>query len=294
MLKICIVSRATYESGLGHFYRATTLAAAAHAAGHSVTFVCDRLPDSVPYQTRLLPDPLPLYITNSPDRFDWVIVDTPSELPLPVQVDPATKLCLIDGVGHKNGNRVDLVISQGLEGKYRAPKYLILRPQLFDTPRLDTYHRGWLVWGGAADKMGLINAFTLACPEFPAYLTVSDFIQDKPIGASYHHWITPVKDGDLFFWVKQSRKFCVAMGVVVWELLALDQGPIYVFSYTDRHLRSALQMEERGWLRAWPQTGLPPADKLLEFLQEPFTPEPVAGLDGGGAGRIIKLLEEKL
>jgi hypothetical protein len=81
------------------------------------------------------------------------------------------------------------------------------------------------------------------------------------------------------------------MGMVVWELIAKGIKPV-VFSLTERHLATAMIMHERGWIIAYPKTGLP--DNMAEF--EDFVKQAPAGrsepvISGGGTERAASLIE---
>jgi hypothetical protein len=296
-MNLLITSICSELTGMGHYFRALTLAQAAYRLGHQVTFACDLFPQE--RQPGILTIPLtyqpdnPHLVFGELNGYDWVILDSPSELPPPIKVE-GVKLCLIDGVGHEAG-QADLVISQGLEGEYAAPEYLILRPELFKPIPNPLPPFTWLVWGGAADKLGLLPAFAQACPDFSAYLLQSEFLRDRVINTGLRQWVVPVKGDELLHWARQCSSAVVAMGMITWELLAARPGlPIYVFSLTDRHLKSALQMEAKGWLKCWPQTSLPDEALMKDWLSESFEPKPVEGLDSQGCERILTLLESQL
>jgi hypothetical protein len=294
-MNLLITSICSELTGMGHYFRALTLAQAAYRAGHKVTFACDLFPQE--RQPGILTIPLtyqpdnPHLVFGELNGYDWVILDSPSELPPPIKVE-GVKLCLIDGVGHAAG-QADLVISQGLEGEYCAPEYLILRQELFVPGTRTVQSDTWLVWGGAADKLGLLPAFAQSCPDFPAYLLQSEFLRDRVIETGKRQWVVPVKGDELVHWMRQTSQTCCAFGMYAWEALALGHS-IYTFSLTDRHLKSALEFAERGWVRAWPQKGLPDAELMKDFLAEPLKPVKVEGLDGKGCERILNLLQKSI
>ena len=262
----------TEKTGLGHWYRMQVLMDAARARGHTVALTTEE-PDFVP---------------------DWLVVDVPEEvyseeILFSLYQHSYVNVCTIDGISHKLGINSDLNISQSLTGEYSAPEYLIIRrPAVTKYPAL---RAEWFVFGGAADKMELYQKFHRDCSDWKANIIVGKFANYPNIqDVFYKHfvWINP-RDG-IFSIMDACHKACLAMGMVVWETLSLGL-PSYVFSYTDQHLKSALAMEQAGYVRAFSETGLPEPKVFREFLQQPFTPL-VPPIDYLGAERVIELMEK--
>ncbi len=262
----------TKETGAGHWYRMQVLMEAARARGHTVALTTEE-PDFVP---------------------DWLVVDIPEdiyaeEILYNLYQHSNVNVCTIDGISHKLGINSDLNISQSLLGEYSAPEYLIVRKPVMK--RCSALPAEWFVFGGASDKMKLYEKFRRASSSWRANIVIGEFApcpNIQYVNSRHHVWIDP---GEIIFSImSRCDKACLAMGMVVWEALSLSL-PSYVFSYTDRHLQSALAMEEAGYIKAFGETGLPEPKVFREFLQQPFTPT-AAPIDFLGAERVIKLMEK--
>lgn len=277
-------------TGLGHFTRCLALADHAWRRGHILSFVGDTNPRQG-YISHYPAQP------NDGDAFmkaaksfqpDWTIVDLPGDLPSYVG-DVRGKLCVIDGLGHSGNIKPDLIISQGFEGEYCAPKYLILRQSLARYQGIPKDDR-WLVYGGASDEPGLLPAFSRVMGDKLANLLITEynhFIFERVKG---HIIVKGTGDASLG-WVAGSERAAVHLGVMVWELLFFGGIPIYIFSKSERHLETALEFNKQGLAKAWEYTGLPSDDKLREFLLTPFEPSGDAGIDLKGARRVLELME---
>jgi len=264
----------TKETGLGHWYRMQVLMNAARARGHIVALATNEL-DFIP---------------------DWLVIDVPEDMYSSKVLDflesypyPTTRICTVDGISHKLGISADLNISQNLSGEYSAPEYLIMRKPV--TQRCFALTAEWFVFGGASDKMKLYEKFRRDCSAQTANIVIGKFapcpnIQD--VNSKHHIWIN--LEDNIFSIMSRSEKACLAMGMTVWEALSLDLSS-YVFSYSDRHLQSALAMEQAGYIKAFGETGLPEPKVFREFLQQPFTPT-APPIDFLGAERVIKLMEK--
>jgi len=79
--------------------------------------------------------------------------------------------------------------------------------------------------------------------------------------------------------------------MIVWELLYFGVD-VYAFSLTKKHLEFAIEMDKRGFIKAYPEVGVPDIDGLHAFLSEPFTSLETK-LDLEGATRIAHLLEDE-
>ena len=285
-LRILLYTNRNKQSGFGHFYRATALADEAWQRGHTVAFAGDAKPlSSSKYYS--VHDAQTFHKAVADFNPDWLIVDLPGQLPSYI-AEIRAKLCVINGIGHNSGIRPELAISQGFEGEYCAPKYLILRRAL---ARYNKVSRGdrWFVFGGAADELGLLPAFDRAMEDQPAYLLATELTEGLTGWVAKHRIVTG-QDDSVLGWIAIARSGCVHLGVTTWELLYFNI-PCYVFSRSEYHLKDALEMDKRGWVKAWPGIGLPSDEELREFLLTPFAPpKNVVGLDG--AMRVIKLIEQ--
>lgn len=312
-MKILIYRYPAEAAGLGHVFRCRVLADEAADRGHEVV---TRVQD-----VNKLPD-----MQEAMEGYgfipDWLVVDVPGKPPdEPFEAAEAwgAKVCLLNGIGYEQDDaRADLTIVQGLaEAEHSGPKYVILRPELFTFQRWSTGR--WFVFGGARGEMGLLSRFASACPDLPAYLIATRYnfdrknlrfqfypefpIEGKGDGFTFDKeaWFrnevklssahSIVRPGTrVFRWMAEADRACVAMGMTVWELVAL-QVPAYVFSISEVHLAFARHMEEAGYLLAWPEVGLPENDEeFREFLARDYEPHGESP-DGKGAERVLKLME---
>lgn len=266
--------------GLGHWYRSIALAEYIQAAGHQVRIISDRQPpDNLLWHSVSFDDQV-LWRSPLMSPADWLAIDLPDEAPDWLYDHcraNGIQTCILNGVGHQVGDRADLRIVQGLaEAQYSGVDYIILRESVFHIKAIRRPAIEWFVFGGGADKMGLTR-------RFPDLQRVSFSISDAD-------WYAVQRPDDGFLVAaSQCRRACVAMGMTVWELVAMGI-PTYVFSLTDLHLYFALNMQEAGYINAWNGTGLPTRSKMNDFLSEPFVP---AGkpIDGRACERILKLME---
>lgn len=298
-MKINVLVFANKQTGWGHWYRSIAFAEYAQKAGHQVTIISDRQPPRhlaghiVPYDDQALWRS-PLYKLP-----DWLVIDLPEEGPGWLYDHchaTGVKTCILNGVGHQVGDRADLRIVQGLgDGKYSGVDYIILREEVFHIKEIRRPIIEWFVFGGAADKMGLTR-------QFPNEQRISFSISDKEWQADDRH------DDGFLVAASQCRRACVAMGMTVLELVAM-QIPTYVFSISETHLRFAQALDEAGYIKAWPNVGLPMRlsrqaaitslkygishhyyfDKITHFLSKPFTPSGKP-IDGQAPKRILKLM----
>lgn len=274
-MKLLFLCYANEKTGLGHFVRSRLLAETAKTRGHEVIFVGDRSADisGVPWVRSEMGRLDSYHQAVSDFQPDWIVIDIPD--PPSHAFSLVHRNCIIDGVGHNTSEMLaDLLISQGLDhGRdgYGAPEYLILRSELFEHKR--QAGERWMIWGGAADFLALVNKFREA---FPSRLT---------FGLA----ITP--DVGPFEQLSGAKAVVAHMGMMVWEAVAMGV-PTYVFSLTEAHLAEARRLEDRGWVRAFPRIGLPSKSRLQEFLPtEPFV-SAKADFPTDGAERVIGLLED--
>lgn len=282
-MKVGFIVNANPETGYGHYHRCRALAYELVDAGIDPYFIGDIQPDvaGVRY-CRAHNEKTTLYWLDQL-FLTWLVIDTPGITPDWVYNDK-WKTCVIDGVGQPNTERADLIISQGLEGEYAAPKYLMLRPEL-NFVRLNHHRCDWLVFGGGYDVMGLCQRFSRAMPEVKAHLVASAFAE--PVEIYGKHTVDfAVANANIPVLYSIGEKACLSLGMTVWEMLAVGI-PCWVFSKSERHLESAERMGE--WLNYWPRLGLPESDEeFREFLARPAITK--RGPDMQGAKRVAQLL----
>lgn len=278
-MKVSIIVNANPATGYGHYHRCRSLADALVAGGHEVSFVGDagpRIPAVRHFyaHTDVIAEEWIRKIIPH-----WVVVDTHGVTPSWVYSD-LWRTAVIDGVGQPDTEQADLIISQGMDGQYAAPDYLMLRPELSFVHRKSHYSRKWLVFGGGFDEMGLCERFARTMLDQTAYIMAPYEITRNP-----KHWVESTKSTQNIISIYGiPEQACLSMGMTVWEMLYL-KIPCYVLSKTDRHLESAQKMEP--WIRYHPQVGMP--EDLREFLSQAPKME-FPNLDLKGAYRVVELL----
>lgn len=285
-MRLMIHTLRTPATGWGHWFRALALLDAAHSRGHRVYIATNENP----HHPRFLftparrPEVVGRYLREL--RPDWLIVDLPGQPP--DYVFENTPVCLVSGVGGDEDERCALVVNQGFTGQYGAPDYIILRRELARYQRQEPGH-GWFVFGGAADVMGLLSQFHKACRAWPATLVVTPDTPEPP-EATARHTVVNCADHSIFGLAAACEQACISTGMIAWELACL-QTQMHLLSLTESHLETALEMDRRGWAKAWPEVGMPGQRRLRAFLKEPYEYE-APGIGGRGAERVIRLLEE--
>ncbi len=293
-MRILLNVNSNKQSGLGHITRCLTLADQAWRRGHILSFVGDTNPRQG-YISHYPSQP------NDGDAFtraaksfqpDWTIVDLPGDLP-PYVGSVRGKICVIDGLGHSGKIKPDLIISQGFEGEYCAPKYLILRQALERYKGEGVRGRGsgagrWLVYGGAADELGLLPVFSRVMTSQPAYLLVTEYSKSLFEKVKGHTFVSGEGDASLG-WIAGAERAAVHLGMICHELTFFGI-PQYIFSRTERHLATALELMARGYSLSWPEVGIPPDDTLRTFLSQDFEPTGEKP-DLEGARRVLELME---
>lgn len=278
-MKGLIIAAAPHRFGLGHWTRANQLARAAAERGWDFS--------TVPYTT----GPAAQEAIQGCD-VDWLIFDIPEPVP-DWAFEGRWKVCILNGIGRDpEEERADLLVIQGLypgvvpKNAVAGPAYVILRPQIFLTKpsKLPV----WLVWDGYLGGLGLHEAFARALPGIPAV----HLLGLKPI-PGLDSLCVRLQGDEVIPWLAAAWRACVAMGMIVWELVALRK-PCHVFSASPLHLAFALEMAKAGLVMAWPEVGLPGQGDFTAFLAKAApTPEPPPGLDGYGAFRILDELEDR-
>ena len=283
----------TKDFGLGHYYRTLALAQEASARGHFTVFLSDR-PAMVPgvYTKKVKTwndyDFMATLIIVQPD---WVVADLPNpEPPGWLWTNyPVYKLCLIDG----NPKFCNLAIGQGLGGlDYEAPEYIIIPPELKVIRRVVHPNKCWFVWGGTGDVQKMLPAFSRSVDETAVLVGVQGLTPPPTFLRSVVHMYKQANDRQEFFKIAADcNKAAVQMGQTIWELLYLGI-PCWVFSHSERNLATALELDRRGWVKAFRKVGLPGKTGMKRFLASDFElkDRPV---DGNGASRIIELLEQR-
>jgi len=268
------------EYGRGHWYRSGVLANTLVATGANVSIASNENPRirDTHFHKVEFGDSVSFARAVNASNPDVVIVDVPDGYPEFINGD--FRLIVIDGVGHDNDG--DVIVSQGINGKsvYEAPEYLIIDQRFAGRGDYDP-HMEWFVFGGYYDKMGLVDRFLSSDREASCVVTgVGDYSTCK-------HAICyqPV---DVYVVASSCKKAAVAMGMTVWELIAMGIKP-HVFSYTERHLETALMMEERGWVNAYPKLGVPFGEEFDVFLSSGSSVLNESVVDGMGAYRVADL-----
>ncbi len=290
-MRILFYTFANREMGLGHWFRCLALAEIALNRGHKVAFASDRKP---PFGAPFYPSVYLLEdgFVRAYNHFypEWIVADLPVAVPDFV-MNLSTRKCLIDGIGHDAQAKADLNISQGFDGKYCAPDYLLLRQHMILNPAIPKPREGMFVFGGGADKLGLAKRFVQSCKDIPANIVISPMVDWVEMPLSDKHTLYTLDNNQIFSVMKASTGAAVHMGMNALEL-ARDQIAPHIFSYTIQHLESAKELECRGYALAYDMIGLPDKDSvLLDFLQRPtiFMGDVI---DGRGTERVIKLMEK--
>jgi len=287
-----MVVSANKETGLGHWYRCSALLSVAFNRGHKTALVGDRKPSNSTrfYSSAYLNEDSFVKACES-FQPNWIVIDIPDKIP-DWMWQTSAKKCVIDGIGHETKEKAELNISQGFDGEYCAPVYLILRQHMMISPALPKPREGMFVFGGGADKLGLAKRFVQSCKEIPANIVISPMVDWIEVALSQIHTLYTMDDNHVFSVMKASTGAAAHMGMICWELCRDNIAP-HIFSYSVGHLESAKELERRGYALAYDMIGLPENDEtLLDFLNRPavFNGQPI---DGWGAERVIRLMERK-
>lgn len=280
------------QTGQGHYFRCEALAKLALDNGHSISLIGDRKFPFLPRESFMHSDYKKEFVIW--EEPDWVVTDLPFS---PVILTRA-KTCLLNGVGYELETNYDLVIIQGFsnakgENVFSGSRFVILRSDLLKYKRsaIDKT-ASWLVWGGSEDDMNLLSKFSFV------YGTLHRI--ESELDLWLHHSADKYEQlfqkteypEQLLLNAGASKKACVAMGMIVWELIYLGV-PTYVFSSTKKHLSFAKPLHDLGLIRAWYKVGIPKPREIKEFIEIPFKISNNDRPDLLGANRILSLLEER-
>jgi hypothetical protein len=147
-----------------------------------------------------------------------------------------------------------------------------------------------LVWGGAADEMGLCDRYLRwGNPDIEADVLVTPLAKSpvvQPIGEQkVHH----VSGDDVLTFITTAKRAITHFGVMTWELAYLGV-PQVVFAKDEEHLKDARKLEDAGYVTVYGRTGLP--YKQAEFNELVEHPIAVHGpeIDGLGAQRLVETM----
>jgi spore coat polysaccharide biosynthesis predicted glycosyltransferase SpsG len=301
-MKVVIVVYAKPDVGLGHWYRSIVLANELVSRGHFVWICGNKMllgKEHLYFQIRENePDDL-LHVLDQ-IRPDFLVLDLQNGVPKYIY-----ELCdrfsvntlVLNGVGREEEDDAYITVIQGFppkdisigENTYYGSEYVIIRPELFKFTYRPVFP--WFVWGGAKDKMNLLNRFQRVFPDEQSIMVSNKFSENHVEQVGRHSIYNDVKDDAIFALMNACERACVATGMVVWELLALGIMT-YAFSWSEGHLGFAQRMEDSGLIKAYPKIGLPKSNyEIMEFLSEPFEPDFSLAPDGEGASRIVDTME---
>lgn len=300
-MRVLFYTLCNQDTGMGHWIRCLALLNEVRRRGEITAMVTDKDP-GLDRAVRIFPVKKKNRVRtyrSAVEAFvpDWVVVDLPDEVPTYVfEYADKARVCAIDGIGHNIGDKADLLISQSPDSsEYCAPDYLILRPGLFKRHYEPPATPMWFVYGGASDPMGLLPAYQKAMRDTWSLLLTTNQTPDPAEWYDpniIYHWQARSEGDQIFDWMIHASHACVHMGMAVWELVALGV-PTYVFSRAERHLETALKIQELGLVKAWPHVGLPSPDAIRTFLREPFEVSEDNRPDGKGVERIVDLWEDE-
>lgn len=296
-MNIAILVYANETVGLGHWYRANALADKMTELGHTVVILGNMQTRKHIYFQVRENNELDLIYAIEQVEPDYLIVDLQDSVPDYIY-GLGVRIVVLNGVGREDEDRAELTFIQGFSNKKRnglfaGPEYVILRDSIFAveySPQSD-----WFVWGGAKDKMRLLEKFyknVKSGTGFAFTTGFSDYIFPHENNQPQLVIGNPRDDKQMILSMSIAKKACVAMGMVAWELVAMGV-PAYVFSWSKGHLKFAKEMEKAGLIKAYPKIGIPDDDEFIRFINEPFK---ITGErpDALGATRIAQILKENL
>lgn len=299
--KIVVVVYADEEVGFGHWYRIQALVRTLEEREHLVWVVGNVMAHGHNYYQIRPGERNDLYHVFDIVRPDIIVADLQTRVPdylYELSMQFGTKVVVLNGVGYDWEQDADLAIIQGFsdikaDNTLSGPEYVILRDEIHKFANMGLMREpgSWLVWGGAADRLGLLNKFAELFSERPARLMASKYVTDGITPGSQIQLVYTTDSGEEFIPIMAtSEKAFVAMGMICWELATLGI-PAYVFSRSEGHLGFAKKMDEQGLIKAWRAVGLPNDNEIAEFLYTPFE---VNGIlpDREATTRIAQAMEE--
>ncbi len=281
-MKLLLLYLANRGCGYGHYYRCQALIQTAGQLGHEIHTISD---STFAYHllTGGLEDKQTIYAALT-WRPEWLIIDLQESAPRWL-IDMArafnAKLANLNGVGRiDENNEADVVWTQD------TPERVILRQSVLNTTWLSGYK--WFVWGGGADKLGLLPYFAATVPEAHAWLVHTDMIPNDTMPGSRQQESIRTYNNNYLWYLSKCKQVCAAFGMAAWENACL-KIPQHLVSLTPTHLYFAQNMANLGLAKVWPQVGLPAKDEFRAWLQEPFMPTGQRP-DGLGAQRFLEEL----
>ncbi len=298
-MKILFYVFANALTGWGHWHRSIALLNEARRQGMTVALASNRPVDvhtgyyTVKYQN--FPDFREAVAAFQPD---WIIVDLPGQLPKWIADFNQCRICTLNGVGYNQTTSVDLRVIQGVchnlpedEQTVSGAEYVIIRPIIAELAQSEYEPvRKYAVWGGAADRLKLLQTTVSYLPHDMSFLLATRLIT-PPVTPSTYKTIM-VSGEEIFRYLTLSQKVISAMGMMAWEVACLGL-PGYYFSLTPLHLKFAQGMEQCGLIKAWPETGLPSRSEFAAFVTTPFTVAAQNRPDGQGASRVLAEIRKR-
>jgi hypothetical protein len=271
------------EHGWGHKMRCQAVIEEAQRIGHEVRVISNE--HATTYHMTNLADKYVLYAALANYEPDWLVVDLPT---IPRWIIDMTRVlrvsfATLNGVGHAMEALADVVWVQD------TPERAILRQSIRDLHWLGGYK--WYVWGGAADKLNLLNYFGKHMKHAPAWLVRTNLMTNFPKLDTWSPGQAEIvgTGNNALWYLARAGQVCSATGMSMWEAAFLNI-PQYLVSLTDEHLHWAQNMADLGLAKVWRKIGLPEPDAFKTWLQEPFK---LTGQrpDGLGAQRFIEELQ---
>jgi spore coat polysaccharide biosynthesis predicted glycosyltransferase SpsG len=302
-LKLLFYTFRNKHTGYGHWFRSLALAEVAQDRGHEVLIASNTEPPfRYPWEFVAYDSPTELDRALSFHHPDWLVIDLPDTLPGWIQDMAKCKICVLNGIGYDQAEGVDLRVIQGV-ADLELPKkidtsntimgleYIILRPEIARYRSAKKFDL-WFIWGGGNDHLSLLDRFGESCQDKNAVMILNGMAKLPKRRSQNHLLIEPESPEAIFNPMAYAQWACVAMGMVVPELIYLNVSP-YVFSFSELHLKFAQGMERYGLIKAFPQVGLPGKRKMRAFLEEPFPQVGENKIDGWGAERVVEEIERR-
>jgi len=279
------------EFGLGHHYRCVQLAEKLEEDGHTVYMFSNfQFRRKLYFQLRPHNE-YDLYHVLYQCDLDWLVIDTPyypDDFVFKHKDQLDFRILYLNS--DKDYPQIDVNIIQGcLSGTHSGPQWVIVRKSLSDYQA--TVKTGLtFVFGGSEDSMDLLSNFTKYAKNEQAIL-VGGKVPEKV--TENHIFTIPNDDASFLGIMSSSSKAVIQFGMTAWELVYYGV-PTYAFSPTTNHLRWAQAMENEGLIKAYPDTGIPSSNQIMEFINEPFeiNEDSRSKLDTYAVDRIVELMED--